>query len=1126
MIPSQLGHTLSQKLGATRVLIVTMAVHLPSAYSLLLSCPGAKIRPPTAIYTPTFLGPPCHTLNDDTQNLATKVQKKCGTSADFWQDRIWSERERPRPVGGTMKRQGTNLNHDLLCESISGEYVRTALRVCDSVKELGHHPLSDLAAVKVRQQAAGYSTTSVGRGLALRDTLYAAIAALRPQAEAPDHGEKRWRPFLILTEQFMRGRTPDCIAATLCISRRTYYSEQRQAIDKVVDVLCRWESQAQLGQENTATLSSCDSIIAAPTANTILFMAPPRSSHKMIGREQLLHEVKSWLLNGQAVSLGALHGLPGVGKTALAIELAHDPEIQARFRDGILWVGLGRQPDIQASLMGWALALNIPQARLTRCASVAEYARLLHTTIGLRPMLLVIDDAWQLDDALAFKVGGPNCAYIVTTRLASIAMDFAGKRTAIMHELSITDGLSLLAQFAPLAVEVEPEEALALVRAVGCLPLALILMGGYLRRQTYAGQRRRLQQALLMLREAETRLKLAQPQSLLEQPQSSTSAEWLSLHASISLSDVALDATPRQALRDLALFPPKPNTFSEEAMLKVTAAPITVLDTLVDYGLVEHVGNGRYTLHQAIADYARSQGGRLEAAQRLVNYSAQYVTDHSTDFKQLDRELDNILLSLQVAHEIDEPAALLQNIDILCTYLADRGLYTAAKQYLDRAFQAAQIVNHTSHLIAVSRNSGRLAIRQGHYTDAEQHFLTGLKLARSCQMRQAEADCLRDLGIIARHQANYRQAMAYLEQAVNIFDDLADWRGKGLSLRALGVALSEQGDYDKAIAYNEQALLIFRELNDQPSVRSLLNNLGVLHTDRGSYALATNYYQQALSILQATGEQLAEAMLLANMGRVLGFQGQYEDAKILLERALKIGQELDEQRGIGHILACLGEIWRYLGNYPEAQACTERALNIYREIGARQFQADALSSLGMLFHQMGDNQTARYYCEQALQIAEESGARLSLGNILTCLGHALKQLGQLAEAAIVYQQALDLRRDLKRFPTLLDALAGLAKVCLMQGDQAQAQLYADEVFGLLNSNSPAGVDDPFRVYLVCYEILQAKQDLRAPIVLSTAHRLLQERATKIRDETCRRSFLENVPAHRELIVIWKRTQKS
>ena len=77
----------------------------------------------------------------------------------------------------------------------------------------------------------------------------------------------------------------------------------------------------------------------------------------------------------------------------------------------------------------------------------------------------------------------------------------------------------------------------------------------------------------------------------------------------------------------------------------------------------------------------------------------------------------------------------------------------------------------------------------------------------------------------------------------------------------------------------------------------------------------------------------------------------------------------------------------------------------------------------------------------------------------------------------------------------------------------QAQTHVDEILGFLQDNTLDGTDEPIRVYLTCYRVLHANQDPRAQVLLTTAHSLLQQQAAKIEDETLRRSFLENVPAH-------------
>ena len=71
----------------------------------------------------------------------------------------------------------------------------------------------------------------------------------------------------------------------------------------------------------------------------------------LVGRAQLLADLRQRLCSGRnALALAALSGLPGVGKTALAVELAHDRAVLDYFRDGVLWVGLGFSPNLLALL--------------------------------------------------------------------------------------------------------------------------------------------------------------------------------------------------------------------------------------------------------------------------------------------------------------------------------------------------------------------------------------------------------------------------------------------------------------------------------------------------------------------------------------------------------------------------------------------------------------------------------------------------------------------------------------------------------------------------------------------------------------------------------------------------------
>jgi len=125
------------------------------------------------------------------------------------------------------------------------------------------------------------------------------------------------------------------------------------------------------------------------------------------------------------------------------------------------------------------------------------------------------------------------------------------------------------------------------------------------------------------------------------------------------------------------------------------------------------------------------------------------------------------------------------------------------------------------------------------------------------------------------------------------------------------------------------------------------------------------------------------------------------------------------------------------------------------------------------------------------------------------------------QAAHAYQQAHTLRSQLGQNSLAMESLTGLARVRLAQGNLVQAMVHVDDVLEQLATRSLDGTEEPLRIYLTCFHILQASDDLRADEILETAHGLLQERAAKIDDEKLRRSFLENVAAHREIQAEWQ-----
>ncbi len=318
-----------------------------------------------------------------------------------------------------------------------------------------------------------------------------------------------------------------------------------------------------------------------------------------------------------------------------------------------------------------------------------DRARAVRAAIGLRRMLLVIDDAWKDDEALAFKVGGLHCAYVLTTRLPLVALHFANCGAIAVPELGEAESLDLLARFVPDLVSSEPGAARSLVQSVGGLPLALTLIGKYLQSQTYSGQPRRLQTALKRLCHTKERLQLAMQQAPLE-CFTNLSTRTLSLEGAIETSVLQLEPAAQHVLALLSAFPAKPHSFSEEAALAVSDAPVELLNALIDAGLLESAGPGRYTLHQTIADYASSRLRDSAACERMVEYFIKYVEIHEKNFDALEREASNVLAALQVAFERGMRMLLIRGVIPFSAFLEARGLYELAETHLKRAEQVAR----------------------------------------------------------------------------------------------------------------------------------------------------------------------------------------------------------------------------------------------------------------------------------------------------------------------------------------------------------------------------------------------------------------------------------------------------
>ncbi len=364
---------------------------------------------------------------------------------------------------------------------------------------------------------------------------------------------------------------------------------------------------------------------------TIPFLAPPRPPYSLVGRDALVARVKERLFAGQNRDAAGLTILPGAGKSALAAHLAHDDEVLEHFPDGVLWAGLGRHPDLLALLGNWAAALGVPADELAGQETVVQRQNAIRTRIADRRMLLVVDDAWDSSAARTFVLDCRNCAHLVTTRVRAVARDFAAEGVSELDELGEEDCVALLREVAPRAVEENEAAVRDLVREVGGLPLAIVLIGRRLARESEAGDPDRLAGAVTALQSRIERLKLQLPVTGLDRSPSLGEDASPTLLEIIRVSEEALDDDAKHALLVLSTFRPKPGRFTKEAAREVgDVAPASIYE-LFDLGLVESAGDGTYTVQRTIADFARAQLDDAEAAE-LHRKAASFYAEQLCSF--------------------------------------------------------------------------------------------------------------------------------------------------------------------------------------------------------------------------------------------------------------------------------------------------------------------------------------------------------------------------------------------------------------------------------------------------------------------------------------------------------------
>lgn len=577
---------------------------------------------------------------------------------------------------------------------------------------------------------------------------------LRCVAEALWHLEP-FRPIYELQMQRLNAET----ASTMVQGMLGMQSDFRQAVLALIDTV--GQQQRQLA--DSATTNST-------TKPLVLHNLPQRNYGRFVGREAELDMVRKLLrpYPHSQHSLISIDGIGGIGKSTLALEVAHrylnDFELlppEERF-DTIIWTsakdsvltadGIQRRHQTHKALddIYNAIAITIQREDISRTDHERQ-TELVRSAIAQRRTLLIVDNLETIDDetVLAFlrDIPAPGKAIITTRHRIDVAYPVR------LKGMEWSDAVDLIQEMSDSReVVLSEQEALRLYERTGGVPLALkwsigLIAAGY---------------------PPETVLyKLGEPSSdiirfCFEQSLSAitgTSAEKLLIALSYfvtSASRTALGTISQLSTLDrddglvvlekLSLVNKQSDRFYLLPITRVFAVNQSKhdMDVYLDYGRrwMEYL----QSLHSSVEEYA---------AEFRLKFGIYLAPEDGP----------NLLEAVEWAYEYGNAYDVFSMTVIAESYLDITGRWATMMEYQERAIDLAITIRNHRALARLLHSAGWLHEQRGEFDQARQQYEEGIQFYEEDGNVESLVIILQRLSAIYRKQGDLQNARKMLDDA-------------------------------------------------------------------------------------------------------------------------------------------------------------------------------------------------------------------------------------------------------------------------------------------------------------------------------------------------------------------------
>ncbi|MFD3931818.1 BTAD domain-containing putative transcriptional regulator [Streptomyces sp. NPDC058614] len=649
---------------------------------------------------------------------------------------------------------------------------------------------------------------------------------------------------------------------------------------------------------------------------------------------------------GRVMAVSALAGIGGVGKTTLAVHVAH--QARGAFPDGQLYVDLqgagSRAAEPETVLGAFLRALGTADSAIPD--SLEERSALYRSVLDGRRVLVLLDNARDAAQVRPLLPGTEGCAALVTSRVRMV--DLAGAHLVDLDVMSPEEALQLFTKIVGRErVESEREAALDVVAACGFLPLAIRIAASRL------AARRTWTVSVLAAKLGDERRRLDELQ-----------AGDLAVKATFELGYGQLEPAQARAFRLLGLADgPDMSLAAAAAVLDLPVEETEdLLEPLVDTSLLESAAPGRYRYHDLVRLYARACAERDEQPP-------------SEREAAMSRLLDFYLATAVEVFAIERPG------DRLVDHLEPTQY--AGLRFSDRQEALDWLYSEANCLLACARQA-----------------VGGSRLRRGVDLLWAA----KDLGESGANSKQYESAALAARDAAQAFGDS---RAEGRARTTLTNVHLVAGRYDEADEEARKAGLLASAVDDASALYWTSNDRGIIAFIQGRNADAEEHLLSVIEGSRADGNHPLEASGLCNLSRVHLAMGRTAHAISLAQQGIDIYDRLGLTLRLANARYALGLALTQAGRPTEALSELSEALQMFQTNRQRLWEGTTHFRIAQAHFTGRHPAMAAQHAEQALAIGCIGGDRMR-ANVLTTLGRSLDALAQVDRARACWLEALSL----------------------------------------------------------------------------------------------------------------------